>query len=88
MKQILQNLEINGVMGTVTTVDVTHPTDLQLWFGEKYNIQLGDGSRIPYKIQCMQAVFDQEQYLEAGVIDVSFTNEEHPKEVVFVPFVD
>ena len=88
LKQILQNLEINGVMGTVTTVDVTHPTDLQLWFGEKYNIQLGDGSRIPYKIQCMQAVFDQEQYLEAGVIDVSFTNEEHPKEVVFVPFVD
>lgn len=88
LKQILQSLEKNGVMGTVTTVDVTQPTDLQMWFGEKYRINLGDGSRIPYKIECMQAVFEQEEFLEAGVIDVSFTNEEHPKDVIFVPFTD
>lgn len=88
LKQILQNLEMNGVMGTVTTVDVTHSTDLYLWFGEKYQIQLGDGSRIPHKIECMQAVFDQEQYLEPGIIDVSFTDEEHPKDVVFIPFTN
>lgn len=88
LKQILQNLEINGVMGTVTTVDVTQPTDLRLWFGEKYQILLGDGERIAYKIECMQAVFEQEQFLEPGSIDVSFTDEEHPKDVIFVPFVD
>ena len=88
LKQILQELEINGVMGTVTSVDVTQPTDLRLWFDEKYRIDLGDGSRIPYKIDCMQAVFEQEEFLEAGVIDVSFTNEEHPEDVIFVPFTD
>lgn len=88
LKQILQNLEINEVMGTVTRIDVTQPTDLRLWFGEKYRIDLGDGSRIDYKIECMQAVFEQEKYLEPGVIDVSFTHEEHPKDVVFVPFTD
>lgn len=88
LKQILQELEMNGVMGTVTMVDVTQPTDLRLWFGEKYRIDLGDGTRIGYKIECMQAVFEQEEFLEAGVIDVSFTNEEHPKDVIFVPFTD
>lgn len=88
LKQILQSLEMNGVMGTVTTVDVTHSTDLQLWFEEEYNIRLGNATRIPYKIECMQAVFEQEQFLEPGVIDVSFTDEEHPEDVVFVPFVD
>ena len=88
LKQILQNLEMNGVMGTVTTVDVTHSEDLYLWFGEKYQIQLGDKTRIPYKIECMQAVFEQEEYLEAGIIDVSFTDEDHPEDVVFVPFTD
>ena len=88
LKQILQNLEINGVMGTVTTVDVTHPEDLYLWFGEKYQIRLGSGERIPYKIECMQAVFEQEEYLEPGIIDVSFTDEDHPKDVIFVPFTD
>ena len=88
LKQILQELETNGVMGTVTVVDMTQPTDLRLWFGEKYRIDLGDGSRIPYKIDCMQAVFEQEEFLEAGIIDVSFTNEEHPEDVIFVPFTD
>ena len=88
LKQILQNLEMNGVMGTVTTVDVTQPTDLRMWFCEKYQILLGDGERIAYKIECMQAVFEQEQFLEPGSIDVSFTDEEHPKDVIFVPFVD
>lgn len=88
LKQILQELEMNGVMGTVTTVDVTQPTDLFLWFGEKYRIDLGNGERIAYKIECMQAVFEQEEFLEPGVIDVSFTDEDHPKDVVFVPFVD
>lgn len=88
LKQILQELETNGVMGTVTTVDVTQPTDLRLWFGEKYRVDLGDGSRIPYKIECMQAVFEQEEFLEAGIIDVSFTDEVHTEDVIFVPFTD
>ena len=86
MKQILQELEMNGVMGTVTTVDVTHLTDLRLWFGEKYRVDLGDNDRIPYKIDRMQAVFEQEEFLEAGIIDVSFTDEERPKTVIFKPF--
>ena len=88
LKQILQALEMNGVMGTVTSIDATQSTDLRLWFGGKYRIDLGDGSRIPYKIECMQAVFEQEEFLEAGIIDVSFTNEAHPNDVVFVPFTD
>ena len=88
LKQILQNLEMNGVMGEVTSVDVSNPSDLQMWFGEEYQIKLGDGSRIGYKIEAMQAVFEQEEYLEPGTIDVSFTDKEHPNDVIFVPFTE
>ena len=87
LKQILQNLELNGIMGEVALVDVSVPSDLQLWYGEKYQIKLGDSSRLAHKIESMQSVFLQQEYLEAGQIDVSFTDEEHPNQVIFVPFV-
>ena len=88
VKQILQNLEMNGIMGEVTTVDVSVPADLQLWYGEKYQIKLGDSSRIAHKITSMQTVFEQEAFLEAGCIDVSFSDEERPNDVIFVPFTE
>lgn len=88
VKQILQNLEMNEVLGEVTTLDVTNPMGMQMWFGEKYQVNLGDGSRIAHKIDSLCAVFDQEEFLEPGIIDVTFTNEEHPKDVIFVPFTD
>lgn len=88
LEQILQNLEINGIMGTVTSVDVSNPSDLQLWYGEEYQIKLGDSTRIAYKITSMQTVFEQEEYLEPGTIDVSFTDEDRPNDVIFVPFTE
>ena len=87
VKQILQNLEKNGIMGEIALVDVSVPSDMQLWYGEKYQIKLGDSSRLDYKITSMQTVFLQQEYLEAGTIDVSFTDEERPNEVIFVPFL-
>ena len=88
LKQILQNLEMNEIMGDVTSIDITNPTDLQMWFGERYHVKLGKGDRIAHKIDSLCAVFAQEQYLEPGIIDVSFTDEEHPKDVIFIPFTD
>lgn len=87
VKQILQNLEMNGIMGDVTLIDVSVPANLQMWIGEKYQIKLGDSNRLAYKIESMQTVFLQEEYLEAGTIDVSYTDEERPNDVIFVPFV-
>ena len=88
VKQILQNLEMNGVMGEVSLVDVSVPSDMQMWYGEKYQIKLGDSSRLAHKIESMQSVFLQQEYLEAGIVDVSFTDEERPNQVIFVPFVE
>ena len=87
VKQILQNLEKNGIMGDVTLVDVSVPSDMQMWYGEKYQIKLGDSSRLAHKIESMQTVFLQQEYLEAGLVDVSFTDEERPNQVIFVPFL-
>ena len=62
VKQILQNLEKNGIMGDVTLVDVSVPSDMQMWYGEKYQIKLGDSSRLAHKIESMQTVFLQQEY--------------------------
>ena len=87
VEQILQNLEKNGIMGEVALVDVSVPSDLQMWYGEKYQIKLGDSSRLAHKIESMQSVFLQQEYLEAGTVDVSFTDDERPNDVIFVPFL-
>lgn len=84
LETLLQNLEMNGVIGDADVVDVSDLDDLQLWYGERYQVKFGDSSRLEYKIQSMRKVFEQEAALEPGVIDVSYSD--RPNEVVFTPF--
>ena len=83
--QAAEELRAKGI--NVTLVDVSVPSDMQMWYGEKYQIKLGDSSRLAHKIESMQTVFLQQEYLEAGLVDVSFTDEERPNQVIFVPFL-
>lgn len=71
---IVQYLESNGVIGEAASVDVSNTGDLQLWWYEqRYQVLLGDISRLAYKIECMKAAIDQMNDYQSGVLDVSFT---------------
>lgn len=81
---ILQYLEANGVIGQVVSVDVSDISNIQLWYGQQYQVKLGDTSQLSYKISAMAQAISQMDDYHTGVLDVSFTF--WPEEVGYTPF--
>ena len=82
--QILTALEKNGVMGTVDSIDVSLPGELSLMYDNRYQVALGDTSRLEYKIGAMKASVAKMGQYQSGYLDVSFTI--WPDEVGYRPF--
>lgn len=83
-KQILKALEENDIVGDAASVDVTRIEDIILWYGTRYQVNLGDSSRLEYKIACMNDAILQMSDYQSGILDVSFTN--WPTQVGYTPF--
>ena len=81
---VLTALEKNGVMGVVDSVDVTTPAELSLKYEDRYQVNLGDTSRMEYKIGAMKASIAKMGQYQSGYLDVSFTI--WPDEVGYRPF--
>ncbi len=82
--QILTALEKNGVMGAVNTVDVSNLLKLSLMYDNRYQVTLGDTSRMEYKIGAMKSSVQELGQYQSGYLDVSFTI--WPNEVGYRPF--
>ena len=70
--QILKALEDNDIVGSAASVDVTRIEDIILWYGTRYQVNLGDSSRLDYKIACMNDVILQMSDYQSGILDISF----------------
>ena len=70
---IVQYLEAYGIIGQASSVDVGNITDLQLWYGQQYQVLLGDVSQMSRKIEAMKLAIDQMDDYQSGILDVSFT---------------
>ncbi len=73
---ILQYLEDNVIIGEVASVDVSDLENLELWYGQRFQVLLGNTTELGYKIRCMNAAINGEGGLDAhdsGVLDISFT---------------
>ena len=81
---ILQYLEDNGMIGEFTSLDVSNLGDIQLWYGEKYQILLGDTLEMNYKIRMLKSTLEQMGSYQSGVLDISFTV--WPDQVGYTPF--
>lgn len=81
---ILQYLEDSGVIGAAASVDVTDMNDLEIYYGTRYQITLGDSTQLSYKISSMKAAIDKMGDYQSGILDVSFTT--WPNEVGYTPF--
>ena len=82
--QILQALEANGIVGDVASVDVSRLEDIILWYGSRYQVNLGDSGNLEYKIASMNDVILQMSEWQSGILDVSFTI--WPTQVGYTPF--
>ena len=81
---ILEALELNDMVGLIASVDVTTLTNIELWYGNQYQIRLGDTGRLDYKITCMTQAIAQLSDYQTGILDVSFVTWED--QVGYTPF--
>ena len=83
---VLKNLEEAGILGQIKSVDVTNVGHIELWYGERFQIDLGDSTQMEKKIKSVKAAIDDPEMGEyaVGKLDASFTI--WPDVVAFSPF--
>lgn len=71
---IAQYLEGYGIIGEAASLDVSDYHDIQLWYGQKFQVLLGDSGEMNQKIKCLKAVVDdyaKNRPYESGELDLS-----------------
>lgn len=81
---VLTALESNGVMGNISTVNVSEPKAMKLWYEDRYLVTLGDTGNLEYKIGAMKAAIQKMGQYQTGYLDISFTI--WPNQVGYSPF--
>ena len=88
MLSIVDFLENNGIIGNMTSIDVSNMNDLQMWYGTRFQVILGDTTDLSFKIASMKSALSQMGDYQSGVLDVSFTVDTGTgkNEVIYTPF--
>ena len=81
---VLEQLSSNSVSGQIDSVDVSSLTSIEMWYDERFQINLGDTGRLEYKISALKATIEKMESYESGHLDLSFTN--WPDKVGYTPF--
>ena len=84
--QILNQLEKNDIVGEAASIDVSSLTNIELWYGQRFQVKLGDTSNMDIKISWMKSAVNQLSDYDMGIMDVSFTT--WPDRVGYTPFSD
>ena len=70
--QILESLEANEIVGEIASVNVTSLFNLELMYGQRYQVKLGDTSKLDKKISEMKQSVAQLNEYQSGILDVSY----------------
>ena len=80
---ILQYLEECSIIGEAASINVEDLGNMELQYGRRFLVKLGDTTQLLYKIKCMNAAINGKDELnslkeyDSGVLDVSFTIKEN-----------
>ena len=71
---ITKQLEANNVIGEAASIDVNDLGDIQLWYGDRYQVKLGNSDQLERKINLMKGAIDtlSEKSHSSGVLDITF----------------
>ena len=83
--RILVALEENDIVGDAATVNVEDVEKIELWYGQRYQVNLGSSEQLEYKVACMYDAILQMSDYQTGMLDVSF--EKKKDQVIYTPFV-
>ncbi len=70
---ILEALELNDIVGEASSINVKSLNSLELMYGVRYQVKLGDTGRMEEKIAAMKQAVAQLNEYQTGILDVSFT---------------
>lgn len=83
---ILRELEANDIVGEAASIDVSILNNIELWYGQRFQVKLGDSANMKIKISWMKSAVNQRSDYEMGILDVSFTT--WTDSVGYTPFSD
>ena len=81
---IAQYLEDNGIIGGIASIDVSNTGNLQMWYGTRFQVFLGDKLNLGQKIATLKASIDSMGQYRKGTLDVSYAV--MPDQVIYTPF--
>ncbi len=70
---ILDALELNDIVGEAASINVSSLNNLELMYGIRYQVKLGDSNNMEYKIASMKQAIAQLNEYQTGILDCSFT---------------
>lgn len=72
---IADYLEANGIIGQAASIDVNDLGNIQFWYGQQYQVKLGDENQLSHKVSLVKGAIDKlsEESHNSGVLDASLT---------------
>lgn len=80
---VLKSLEDKPFAKQIRSLDVSTSYDIVLWYGNQYEIKLGNTDQLEYKFQFLQSAILELGRDRSGTIDVSFNE---TNDIRFLPF--
>lgn len=73
--KIADLLETYGIIGKAASIDVNDLGNLQMWYGQQYQVKLGDENELERKIESVKGAIDSlsAESHNSGVLDATFT---------------
>ena len=71
---IAQQLERYGMLGVAASIHVEALHDLRLWYGDRYEVQLGDSVDMDMKIYAVKSAVEQMGEFQTGALEVLNTD--------------
>ena len=65
----------NSILGQAASIDVNDLGDIQFWYGQQYQVKLGDEGQLSYKIDLVKGAIEKlsQESHNSGVLDASLT---------------
>lgn len=82
--EITMWLERNEILGDVSILDVTDMGDIELWYGQRYQVLLGGPSDLDRKVTMMERIICGEDPPDTGILDLTFKDKKG--QVIYRPF--
>lgn len=71
---LLHEIEAADLVREVRSVNVLSSSSMSLWYGERFNVELGDSDRLAYKLEYLKLILAEQKDYVTGTIDLSLAN--------------